>query len=171
MRHRLYYLLPDLESARRSLDDMLLSRIEQRHVHFLTNGTPLPLDMPEANFLHKTDVVHGAGNGMIAGALLGMLIGAIVVFYFDISAKSSEAAIVILIAFGGLVFGGWAASMVAAAIPNTRLNAFYPEIEKGKILMIADVPARRVDEIERMMEQRHPEMHFSGEEPHIPVFP
>ena len=40
----------------------------------------VPLDMPEANFLHKTDIVHGAGNGMIAGALVGMLIGAIVVF-------------------------------------------------------------------------------------------
>jgi len=171
MRHRLYYLLPNLESARRSLDDMLLNRIEQRHIHFMTDGSPIPHDMPEANFLHKTDIVHGAGNGMIAGALLGMLIGAIVVFYFDISAKSSEAAVVLLTSFGGLFFGGWAASMVAAAIPNTRLKEFYPEIEKGKILMIVDVPARRVEDIEKMMEQRHPEMRFSGEEPHIPVFP
>jgi hypothetical protein len=29
MRHRLYYLLPDIDSARRALDDMLLSRIER----------------------------------------------------------------------------------------------------------------------------------------------
>lgn len=171
MRHRLYYLMPDMVSARRAMDDLLLARIEQRHLHFMADGTPIPRDMPEANFLHKTDIVHGAGNGMIAGALMGMLIGAIVVFYFDIAARSTEAAVVLLLALGGLLFGGWAASLVAAAIPNTRLQAFYPEMQRGKILLMADVPARRVDEIETMMKTRHPEVRFSGEESHIPVFP
>jgi hypothetical protein len=171
MRHRLYYLLPDTDSARRTLDDMLLSRIEQRHIHFLTGGQPLPPDLPEANFFQKTDVVHGAGSGMIVGAILGMAVGVVVVFYFDLSAKSSEAALVLLTTLCGLLFGGWAASMAAAAIPNSRLNAFYPELEKGKVLMIADVPARRVEQIEALLAERHPEMRFSGKEPNIPIFP
>lgn len=171
MRHRLYYLLPDLNSARRAMDDMLLNRIEQRHLHFMTNGAPLPPDMPECSFLQKTDVVHGASNGMITGGLAGMAIGALAVFYFGISANSSVAAIVLVLAICGVLFGGWAASLVAAAIPNTRLRSFYPEIEKGKILMLADVPSQRVDEIEKMMEQRHAEVRFGGEESHIPVFP
>ena len=55
MRHRLYYFLPDINSARRSLDDMLLSRIEQRHIRFIS-AARLPPDMPEASFLIKTDV-------------------------------------------------------------------------------------------------------------------
>ena len=171
MRHRLYYLLPDIDSARHAMDELLLNRIEQRHVHFLTDGHPIPPELPEANFLHRTDVVHGAWNGMIVGALVGMLIGAISVFYFNIGAYSSGAAVVLLLAVGGLLFGGWAASMIAAAIPNRRLQAFYPEMKKGKVLMIADVPARRVEQIEKLMEERHPEMRFSGEEPHVPAFP
>lgn len=171
MRHRLYYLLPDMESARRTLDDMLLNRIEERYVHFLTSGAPLPPDLPEAGLLQKTDVVHGAESGMLVGAVLGAVVGAVIVFYFDLASRSSGAVLVLATTLCGLLFGGWAASMVAAALPNTRLKAFYPEIEKGKILMIADVPARRVPQIEKMLEERHPEMRFSGEEPNIPVFP
>lgn len=167
MRHRLFYLLPDVESARRALDDMLLSRIEQRHIHFLADG-PLPDDMPEANFLQKTDVVHGAESGMIVGALLGMALGFVLIFYYELS---SEALVVVASTVVGLLFGGWAASMVAAAIPNSRLKAFFPEIEKGRVLMIADVPARRVEAIEKMLAERHPEMQFNGEDSHIPVFP
>lgn len=171
MRHRLYYLLPDIDSARRTLDDLLLNRIEQRHVHFLTGGTALPADMPEANFFQKTDIVHGAKSGMLVGALLGIVAGIAIIFYFDMTQQAWGAALVLFATAFGLLFGGWAASMVAAAIPNSRLAKFYSEIEKGKILMIADVPARRVDEIEKVLAERHPEMQFGGEDPNIPVFP
>jgi hypothetical protein len=171
MRHRLYYLLPDIDSARKALDDMLLSRIEQRHIHFLTGGAPLPPDIPEANILQKTDIVHGAKNGMLVGAALGIVLGIVIVFYFDLTTEATGAGILLLTTICGLLFGGWAASMVAAALPNSRLQAFYPELEKGRVLMIADIPARRVDQIEKLLAERHPEMRFSGEEPNIPAFP
>jgi hypothetical protein len=171
MRHRIYYMLPDLDSARKVLDDLLLSRIEQRHIHFLTGGLQLPPDMPEANILQKTDIVHGAGSGMIAGGLLGMALGAVIVFYFGFEERSTEALVVTLAAIVGLLFGAWSASLVAAAIPNTRLKAFYPDLADGKILLMADVPARRVTEIEQILKERHPEMRFGGEESHMPIFP
>ena len=165
MRHRLYYFLPDINSARRSLDDMLLSRIEQRHIRFIS-AARLPPDMPEASFLIKTDVLHGAAAGMIVGAMLGMTFGALLIGYYE-----AGQATVIVTTLMGILFGAWASSMAAAAIPNSHLIAFYPDLEKGRILMIVDVPARRVEEIETMLAARHPEMKFGGEEPHIPVFP
>jgi len=167
MRHRLYYLLPDVNSARQTLDDLLLNRIEQSHIHFLAKG-PLPADMPEANFLQKTDVVHGAKAGMLTGAALGMILGFLIVGYFSIS---SGALAVTASTLAGLLFGGWAASLVAAAIPNTRLKAFFPDIEKGNVLLIADVPARQIEQIEIVLAERHPEIDFRGEEPTIPAFP
>lgn len=171
MRHRLYYLLPDVDSARKTFDDMLLARIDQSHVHFLSTGAPLPPDMPEATFLQRTDVVRGAKNGMLGGAALGILLGAVIVLYFDLTSEPAGALLVVAMTLIGVLFGGWAASMVAAAFPNSRLNAFYPELEKGKILMIADVPALRVQQIEKILAERHPETNFKGEEPNIPVFP
>lgn len=168
MKHRLYYLLPDVDCARRTLDDLLLNRIEQRNIHFLSIGTALPPDLPEANILQKTDLVHGAESGMLTGAALGMALSVLLVLYFDLP---SPPAVVIATTLLGVFFGGWAASMVAAALPNSRLKAFYPEIEKGKVLMIVDIPARRVEEIEKVLAERHPEMRFSGEDPRVPVFP
>jgi hypothetical protein len=165
MRHRLYYFLPDIDSARRSFDDMLLSRIEQRHIRFIS-AAPLPPDMPEASFLLKTDVLHGAAAGMIVGAILGMAFGALLIVYFDLG----QATVLVTTLFG-ILFGGWASSMAAAAMPNSQLKEFYPDLENGRILMIVDVPARRVEEIEKMLANRHPEMKFGGEEPHMPVFP
>jgi len=35
MRHRVYYLLPDIDSTRQAMDELLLSRIEARPIHFL----------------------------------------------------------------------------------------------------------------------------------------
>ena len=46
MRRRLYWMLPDVASARRMVDDMLLARVEERHLHFVaregTEGRPGP---------------------------------------------------------------------------------------------------------------------------------
>lgn len=165
MRHRLYYFLPDIDSARRSFDDMLLSRIEQRYIRFIS-GKPLPPDMPEAGFFLKTDVLHGAAAGIIVGAILGMVFGALLIVYYELGQAT-----VLVTTLMGVLFGGWASSMVAAAMPNSRLKEFYPDLEKGQILMIVDVPARRVQEIEKMVASRHPEIKFGGEEPHVPVFP
>lgn len=166
MRHRLYYFLPDMDSVRRTFDDMLLNRIEERHISFISSVAPLPSDIPEANFLLKTDVLHGAATGMIVGAILGIAFGTLLIAYYELGPAT-----VLLTTLMGILFGGWASSMAAAAMPNSRLQAFYPELEKGRILMVLDVPARRVEEIERKLADRHPEMRFGGEEPHIPVFP
>lgn len=165
LRHRLYYFLPDIESARRTFDDLLLARIEERHVRFMSRRS-LPPDLPEANFLLKTDLVNGIGSGMGVGAALGVVFGAGVIYFYGLSPM-----LILASAIVGMLFGGWAASMVAAALPNSRLKAFFPELDKGKVLMIADVPARRVRQIETLLAERHPENSFGGEEPNIPVFP
>lgn len=171
MRHRLFYVFPDIASARRALDELLLGRIEIRHIRFMTGGTPLPDDMPEASILQKSDIVSGAEQGMAVGAALGLVLGAVIVWYFDLGATSARATAVVLAGFAGLLFGGWAASLAAAALPNSRLKSFHADLEQGKILMMVDVPARAITRIEGMLAERHPEMRFGGEDSHIPVFP
>ncbi len=75
MRLRLYYLRPGLPSARKLADDLLLARIEDRHMHFLgKRGTDYG-DLHEASVLQKTDIVHGAETGLAIGGLLGAVIG------------------------------------------------------------------------------------------------
>ena len=81
MRRRLYFLLPDIDSAHRTADDLLLARVEDRHMRFLAKrGTDLG-ELHEAGYFDKTDLVHGAGVGLGLGAAAGMIVGALVVAY------------------------------------------------------------------------------------------
>ena len=170
MRRRLYFVLPDVESARTMLNDMLLARIECRHIHFLGKRGTLPADLPEASVLQKTDIVHGAQLGVAIGAIVGAAAGGLLVLYPP-TGVTLKLFTVLAIALGGALFGAWASSMVASSVPNSRLSAFAGEIESGKVLMMVDVPMRRVSEICNLVASRHPEAVSRGFEPTIPAFP
>jgi uncharacterized protein (DUF697 family) len=170
MRRRLYFVLPDIESARAMLDEMLLARIECRHIHFLSRRDTLPDDLPQANVLQKTDIVHGAQLGVAIGGIVGAIAGALLVF-FPPEGVTLKLITVLVVAIGGAVFGAWASSMVASSVPNSRLKTFQAEMEAGKVLMMVDVPMRRVQEICELVARRHPEALSGGFEPTIPAFP
>jgi hypothetical protein len=166
----MYYVMPDLASARRIMDDLLLARIEERHVHCLARrGTPME-GLHEANVLQKTDLVHGAQVGLLLGALLGCIVGGAVVWYFPV-AGIWQTVTVLGAAIVGALFGVWVSSMVGSSIPNSRLRQFDALIEEGKILVMVDVPEHRTEEIKSLLDQRHPEAQHQGLEPHIPAFP
>jgi hypothetical protein len=170
MRRRLYFVLPDVQSARTMLNDMLLARIECKHIHFLATRGALPTDLPECSVLQKTDIVHGAQLGLIIGAVVGAMAGALLVM-FPPEGVTLKLMAVLALALGGAVFGVWVSSMVASAVPNSRLKAFQPAIDSGKVLMMVDVPMRRVQEICDLVARRHPEAASGGFEPTIPAFP
>lgn len=170
MRHRIYWLLPDLASARRAMDELLLARIEHRHLHFHARaGTDLG-SLHKASALQSSDLVSAAQRGLALGAALGAACGAV----FAVSPVLDEAnkpALVGALAGSGALFGAWTASMIGASVPSRRLARFKWDIEHGMILLMADIPHRRVKEIEALMASHNPEAHFEGHEPHVPSFP
>ena len=156
MRRRLYFVLPDVESAKRTADDLLLARVEDRHMRFLARrGTPLgPLN--EAGYLDKTDIVHGAVVGLAVGAAIGALVGALVVAYPP-EGSSPKLVAVLVGMLVGAPLGAWMASMAGAAVPNSRLRRFDTDMEAGRVLLMLDVPVDRVDELTELVLSRHPE--------------
>jgi hypothetical protein len=170
MRRRILYLLPDLASARKMMDDLLLARVEERHIHFLARrGTPMD-GLHEANVLQKSDLVHGAQMGLMLGAALGCALG--VLLAFTLFAGEGTRIITVLGATVlGSLFGMWVSSMVGASVPNSRLRQFDAAIEEGRILLMVDVPQQRVDEIRERLSAIHPEAEDRGLDPHVPAFP
>ncbi|WP_255757407.1 MULTISPECIES: DUF1269 domain-containing protein [unclassified Massilia] len=169
MRRRLYYMLPDLPSARAMLDEMLLARIEERHIRFMARA-PLPDDMPGCSFMVKTDLIHGAQWGTIIGGVVGLGAG-IFLSFFPPEGITLRTASILLVALGGALFGGWASGMNAAAIPNKKLEQYAPRLDQGQVLMMVDVPVRRMKDIEAAIARRHPDFDFGGEEPPMLAFP
>ena len=170
MLRRLYWLLPDVESARRTADDLLLSRIEHRHMHYLARrGTDLG-ELHEASVLQKTDVRHAAGRGLFLGGLLGALAAWLLTQFPIEGLDFKHGGVLMMIAFGAL-FGIFASTLVGTSVPNSKLKRFAPDIEQGKILLMVDVPSQRVEEIQQLLERRHPEAMNRGIEPTVPAFP
>jgi len=170
MRRRLYWLLPDVESARRTVDDLLLARIEDRHMHVLARrGTDLG-SLHEASVLQKTDVRHAAGRGLFLGALIGALAAWLLAQFPLEGLELRQGGILLVILFGAL-FGVFASTLVGSAVPNSKLKRFADEIEQGKILVMVDVPLSRVEEIQERVQRGHPEAAWRGIEATVPAFP
>ena len=170
MRLRMYVMLPDLASAHRVANDLLLARIEDKHMHFLaTRGTDLG-ELHEASYLLKTDLMRGAGIGLFVGALGGVILGYMIVNHPPEGTHPGLAAAVIA-AIVGAILGVWMGSMAATAVPNSRLRQFDDEIARGKVLMIVDVPYEKVDRIREVVAARHPEVVATSQETRYPAFP
>ena len=170
MRRRLYYVMPDLPSARRMMDDLLLARIEERHIHFLgKRGTSMD-GLHEANVLQKSDIVHGAQLGTTMGAVVGCVAGALLI-WFPPAAGIPQVLAVVVATAAGAAFGAWTSSMAGASVPNSRLKCFASAIDEGKILLMVDVREHRVEEINALLNRVHPEAVAGGMEPNIPAFP
>lgn len=173
MNRRLYFMLPDIDSAHVMMDDMLLARVNADHIHFLAKeGTDLG-DLPEATITERTDFIEGWEVGSGLGTLLGLVVGLLATWIPPWPFNDAFPPIGILICMlVGLVGGGLWTAMVASSIPNVRLQKFLPDIEKGKVLMMVLVPFHRAQDIRERVAKRHPEAVYGGTWPtdHV-VFP
>jgi len=171
MRRRIYWLLPDLASARRTMDDLLLARISEPHIHFVAREEVDMSGLHPANVLQTSDVVRSAQVGLVIGGAVGAVLGAIAALFFPIVGNTPEWGMIAVLAIVGAGFGAWSSSMIGISTPNNRLKRFEPAIAQGQILLMVDVPHARVDDIEARLQALHPEAHLEGVEPNIPAFP
>lgn len=170
MKRRLYFLLPDVATSRQVVDELLLARIEERHIHVLAKeGTPME-DLPEASLLQKSDFVHGVEQGIAVGGATGALAGIVAVTFPPAGLVLGGGAI-LATALAGVGIGAWVSGMVATDIPNSRLKDFESAVEAGELLMMVDVPKEQVDAVSAMVKSHHPEADVQGTEPTIPAFP
>ncbi len=171
MRRRIYWLIPDLESARRTMDDLLLARIAEPHIHFVARDGVDMSGLHPANVLQTSDVVRSAQAGLVIGGAAGAVLGVVVALFFPIISAAPDWGMVAVLAILGAGFGAWSSSMIGISAPNNRLARFEPAIEQGQILLMVDAPHSRVEEIEARLQALHPEAHLEGVEPNIPAFP
>lgn len=170
MRRRILYLVPDAASARKMMDDLLLARVEERHIHFVGAPGTSMAGLHEANLLQTSDVVHGAQMGLMIGALLGCGVGVLVVKTFDATAGLPLVVVLAATVLGAL-FGAWVSSMIGSSVPNSRLKPYEKALADGKLLLMVDVPAHSVEEIRERLHAIHPEVEDRGLDPHVPAFP
>ena len=169
---RLYFLVPTVESAKTIVDELLLARIEERHIHIVAKDHA-PLEkahLPEAGLFEESDFVPALERGLTVGGATGLLAG-IAAVTFPPAGLILGGGAILATSLLGAGMGAWVASMIGVSAPNTQLRRFEKAIDEGQLLMMIDVPKARVDEITELVRSHHPEADVQGTEPTIPAFP
>ena len=169
---RLYFLIPTVDSATKIVDELLLARIEQRHIHIAAadHHALLEANLPEAGLLQESDFVPAVERGLAIGGATGILAGIAAVAIPGVGLVLGGGAI-LGIGLAGAGLGAWASGMIGVSAPSTRLKEFESAISEGNLLMMVDVPKQQVDEVTELIRKHHPEVEVEGTEPVIHAFP
>jgi len=169
---RLYFLIPNIDSAKTIVDELLLARIEARHIHVAAadHHALTAAHLPEASLLQESDFVPAVERGLAIGGATGILAG-IAAVTIPGAALALGGGAILGIGLAGAGVGAWVSGMIGISAPSTRLKEFESAIEKGELLMMVDVAKARVEEITDLVRKHHPEAHIEGTEPVIPAFP
>jgi hypothetical protein len=167
---RLYFLVPDVQVGKKVVDELLLSHIEWKHIHVLAKrGTPLE-DLPEASVWQKSDIIPAMLRAVPIGGGTGILCG-LVALALEPHLVLAGGAVLLASSLAGVGVGVYLGGMVGLNVGNTRLKAFEQAVERGELLVIADVPRDRAEEITERIKRAHPGAEPEGTEPRIPAFP
>ena len=167
---RLYFMLPDIDTTKTVVDELLLKRIDDHHIHIVAKeGTELG-DLPEASLLQKSDFIPALERGLAVGGITGAIAG-IAAVTFPPAGLILGGGAILGTSLAGAGIGAWMSGMIGVDVPNSQIDKFETAINEGEILMMVDIDKERIAEIEELVQQHHPEADMGGTEPHIPAFP
>ena len=167
---RLYFLLPNVTRARQVVDELLLARIDDHHIHVLAKDETALGDLPKAGILQRSDFVHGVEIGLAVGGATGIAAG-LLAMAFPPGGVALGGWTLLVCALAGALIGAWVSGMIGTDIPNSQLKEFEAAIEQGQVLMMVDAPKGKVESVTKMIRQHHPEANMHGIEPTLPAFP
>jgi len=170
MRGRIFWLLPDVASARRAMHDLVQARVDVAHIHFAASEGADLAGLHAANVWQTSDLIHAAKTGWVVGSACGMIVGLIAGLTFPIMGEEPEWELAVVLGVLGGVIGAWSASMVGISIPSPSLQRFEGAMAQGWILLMVDLPRSHAEAIETLLRTTHPEALFEGGVQQVPAF-
>lgn len=158
---RLYFLVPDAKRTVQIAHELSTLGLKKDEVHVLAKDQAAleEMDVNRATVLQTTDVVHATKRGVMLGAPLGVLLGAVAAYFLPV-AWSWVGIVALLVGAGlfGAFFGAWASSMVGVSVLDVKVAKFQSDLERGAFLMLVDVPEKREREVADTVKSHHPEV-------------
>lgn len=170
MERRLHFLLPDINTTHQVVDKLLLARVAEDKMYVIARHAADTSDLPEAGLTETSDIAGSAQRGAAAGAVTGVLAGLAAVVFPPAGIAIGGGAVAAT-GLAGAGFGAWVSSMIGIRHDNAQVTEYENAIEKGQVLMMVDVEAERVEEIEKTIRDNYPQAKLEGSDPHKPAFP
>jgi hypothetical protein len=158
MLRRLFFVVPEEQDAENLVAESEAAGVAPDHIHSLARpgrrlGSLLPVTARQRrDTVWRIEQTYWIVLLVVFAIALAALVGA----WHAGSAWGATTAVIImaLSVAGGIVFV-W-------RLPDVHLDEFRGALAHGEILVMLDVPARRVAEIEQLVERRHPEAVVGG---------
>lgn len=162
---RIYFLVPDIETTHKIVNELRSEGIEDRHMHVLAKrDTPLE-DLPEATEFQKTDFIPAVERGAALGATTGLLAGLIGLRFAGFAIAGGP---VLGVLFFGATIGAMMSGLAGLQVGNSKVKQYEKAIEKGELLLMVDIPKEQIDAISKIVIKHHPNAEFEGIEPLLP---
>ncbi len=165
---RLCFVSPDLGHAHHVVNELKGDGIEERHIYVVAREGMDLEGLPDAG-PENDDFLPAYERGIAVGGTGGLLAG-----LFALSVPGAPViggGTALLFGLYGAGLGGLLTGIAGASFSSTRLRKFREEIESGKLLVMADVPADRVDHFEELIRSVDSEVEVAGIEPEAPIIP
>jgi len=157
MIRRLFFLLPDELHAAEFVQELERFDVPRERLHAVAGKGRSLEGLPLATARQRRDTVSGIERWLWKSNL-GLFVFAALAMIFTLANGdylwSVSASIVML----GTFLGGWLFSL---RVPDTHLAEFHNALAHGEIVLMVDVPSKRVGEIEDLA-RRHPEVTPGG---------
>lgn len=155
---RLYFLVPNIDSATAIVDELRHADVPDDHL-FVAGNDHERLEqahLHEAGVLHGTGLLTGLTTGLALGSTTGLIAGIAAVAFPPAGLILGSGAVVGMGVLGA-GFGGWLGSMLGIAATDPGVLHFEEEIKKGAVLILVDAPREREYEISERVRRLHPE--------------
>jgi hypothetical protein len=152
MLRRLFYLFPDEPHAQRVVDKLVDLGIAEQKIHAIAEGVELKT-LPEATERQKQDTAFRVEK-FIWTANLALFAIALPVLAASLVAGEYYWAIAALLVMVATFIAG---EQFAVHVPDVHLTEFSDALSHGEILLMVDVPFRRVVEIDDLVRHNYPD--------------
>ena len=146
MKTKINFMLPDLATAVKVRDALLLGLVENKYIHFLAKqGTKLD-DLNQTSAIEGSNLMHEGEKGILYGMGFGFLAGLSVLYFPDWITVSPSwytqsywYVVLIVTTLFGAIATAVGAALLGCNVFNSDIDQYKARIEKGEILMIVTV--------------------------------
>ncbi len=157
MLRRLFFLFPDEPHAQRVVDQLVSLNIPIRRFHAIGQNIELKT-LPQATQRQKNDTAFRIEK-FLWSANLAVFALALVALVTALVAGEFNWVMISLLVMAVTFIAG---EQFAVRVPDVHLTEFTDALSRGEILLMIDVPSKRVAEIENFIHRKYPEAFGGG---------
>ena len=155
---RLYFLFPDAGHARGVTRELVQAGVDEQHIHAVARDGVDLASLPQATVRQRQDAA-GRIEAVAWNTNLALFAAATVALLAALFLTTVWLAVGALVVMAATFLGG---AWFALRVPDVHLDEFREAIAHGEIVLMVDVPPKRVAEIEDLVHRRHPEANVGG---------